>query len=177
MKFKQILTGLLLATTVMATANVAEAQRRPPGVASLAEMSCQRINGRYQASNEDVPIGFEVFRAVAYLANGPDRIEGDQSVKVACRLAAAGQNATYRSLTLSFGLSDQDSRSSGSTVRLSIYKDGNFYEYRDITSGQKFLWNIDVRGTRSLGLEGTCLRSSPRAVTCPKMYFFEDILE
>lgn len=176
MKLRKIISAIVLTSMMLSTSNPAQAQRRTSQTASLGQMSCQGINrsDRYSAKNQDVPVGFEMFRAVAELNNG-SWIEQENPATVVCRLAAAGQSPKYRRLTLAFGLSDRNRLSSSSTVRLAIYKDGNLFEYKDITGGQKLLWNIDVSGTRSLAMKATCLRSPENY--CPGIYFFEDILE
>ena len=177
MKLRKIISAIVLTSMMLSTSSSAQAQRRTSRTASLAQMSCQGINrsDRYSARNQDVPIGLEMFRAIAKLNGFSNEIYKEEPVRVVCRLAAAGQSPKYRRLTLAFGLSDRDRRSSNSTNRLAIYKDGNLFEYKDITGGQKLLWNIDVSGTRSLAMKATCLRSPENY--CPGIYFFEDILE
>jgi hypothetical protein len=178
MKLRKIIAGIVLTSMMLSTSSSAQAQRRTSRSSSLAQMSCQGINqfDRYSAKNQDIPIGFEMFRAVASLSSGfGNLIYKETPVTVVCRLAAAGQSPKYRTLTLAFGLSDKSYYSSGSTVRLAIYKDGNLFEYKDITAGEKLLWNIDVSGTRSLAMKAGCLRSPHN--NCPEIYFFEDILE
>lgn len=176
MKLRKIIAGIVLTSMMLSTSSSAQAQRRTR-TASLGQMSCQGINQRdnYSANNYDIPIGLEIFRAVGSLSSDWDAIDKQKPVTVVCRLAAAGQSPRYRTLTLAFGLSDKNNLSSSSTVRLEIYKDGNLFEYKDITGGEKLLWNVDVSGTRSLAMKATCLRS--RNGFCPSIYFFEDILE
>lgn len=176
MKLRKIIAGIVLTSMMLSTSSSAQAQRRTSRTASLAQMSCQGINrnDNYYAKNQDVPIGLEMFRAVAELNNGVF-IEQENPATVVCRLAAAGQSPKYRTLTLAFGLSDKSYYLSSSTVRLAIYKDGNLFEYKDVTPGEKLLWNVDVSGTRSLAMKAGCLRSRGRV--CPRIYFFEDILE
>lgn len=179
-------TSLILATLFLDTGNLVYAQARRPGVSSLGELECQQItNGAtYKAINRDFSLGFEVFRAVAYFA-GVSRFEGVNSVhierevaaKVACRLAAPGENPRFKTLTLSIGIPDTNYHSNGAVTRLSIYKDGQFYEYKDLAMGQKVIWVIDVTNTRSIGLEGQCIRTNKNTGSCAAIYFFEDILE
>lgn len=181
------LSSLILATLFLDTGNLVYAQARRPGVTSLAELECQQITHRatFQAINEDFSIGFEVFRAVAFLA-GNSRFQSDKAVnidrevgtRVACRLAAPGENPRFKTLTLSIGIPDNHYHGDGAVTRLSIYKDGQFYEYKDLTAGQKLLWVIDVTNTRSIGLEGQCIRTSKNTgKSCAAIYFFEDLLE
>lgn len=180
------LSSLILATLFLDTGNLVYAQARRPGVTSLAELECQQITHRatFRAINEDLSVGFEVFRAVAFLA-GNSRFEGVKGVnitkedgtKVACRLAAPGENPRFKTLTLSIAIPDNNAHSDGTVSRLSIYKDGQFYEYKDLTAGQKILWVIDVTNTRSIGLEGQCIRAYKNTGVCPAIYFFEDLLE
>ncbi len=180
------LSSLILATLFLDTGNLVYAQARRSGVSSLGELECQQItNGAtYKAINRDFSLGFEVFRAVAYLAgnsrfDGVDgvKIEREVGTKVACRLAAPGENPKFKTLTLSIGIPDNNFNANGTVTRLLIYKDGQFYEYKDLTVGQKILWVIDVTNTRSIGLEGQCIRAHKNTGVCPAIYFFEDLLE
>ncbi|MCC3419862.1 MAG: hypothetical protein JGK24_24170 [Microcoleus sp. PH2017_29_MFU_D_A] len=173
---KSISVVLTIAVLALATDLVQAQRRRPRGTASLGEMNCQKITDRasYIAINQDVPIGLEIFKAVAYLGNGPTYLE--ESGQVACRLAAQGEKPKFRTLTLGFGLPDNNDNSKGALVRLSIYKDGNFFEYRDVTAGQKLLWPINVTNVRSIALEAECKRRSS-GNSCPALYFYQDILE
>jgi hypothetical protein len=177
---KSISIVLAVVVLTLATDLVQAQRRRPPGTASLGEMNCQGINGgRYEVINEDIPIGLEIFRAVAYLQGSGSYSIGSQgqSVQVACRLAASGEKPKFRTLNFAFGFSDkhkEDTYRKGSLVRLSIYKDGNFAEYRDVTFGQKLVWPINVANVRSIALEAECKRTSQY---CPPLYFYQDILE
>ncbi|WP_172191885.1 hypothetical protein [Microcoleus asticus] len=162
----------------MAT-DLVQAQRRPPGTASLGEMNCKGINGGgYEVINEDIPIGLEIFRAVAYFGNRAHFSIGKGWLEqVACRLAEPGQKPRFKTLTLGFGFSDKSNKSSynGALVRLTIYKDGNFADYRDVTFGQKLVWPINVTNVRSIALEADCKRSPIN--NCPVLYIYQDILE
>jgi hypothetical protein len=171
---KSISVVLTVAVITLATDLVQAQRQRPRGAGSLGEMNCQKIReGYYTAISQDIPIGFEIFRAVAYL--GDSRWIYDKSpVQVACRLAEPGEKPRFKTLTLAFGLPDNLSK--GALVRLSIYKDGNFFEYRDVTSGEKLLWPINVTNVRSIALEGECKRG-PSGSACPALYFYQDILE
>jgi hypothetical protein len=184
-KLPRRIAGLLVAVSLASTMSPIQAQnRRPPGVASLGEMECQDIQGGYRAIDRDLAIGFEIFRAVAWLAKTGwepgilwRSISGNRSVRVACRLAAARSAPRFRTLTLAIGIPDEHRFGDGAISRLSVYKDGNFYEYKDISEGEKLLWVIDVTNTRSLGLEGECVKTARYQEECPAIYFFEDILE
>jgi hypothetical protein len=173
------LSSLILATLFLDTGNLVYAQARRSGVISLGELGCKEIEGRggYSPINEDVSLGFELFRAVGFFGGGDRSIasRGKES-KVACRLAGPGENPRFKTLTLSIGFPENHYLAQGSLTRLSIYKDGQFYEYRDLAMGQKVLWVIDVTNTRTLGLHGECIRESPRG-KCTGIYFFEDLLE
>jgi hypothetical protein len=174
-KMQRLISGFLtVAVLALATDLVQAQRRRPPGTASLGEMKCQQIKGGvYNAINEDIPIGLEIYRAVAYLGNAGWIY--DRPVQVACRLAAPGEKPKFKTLTLAFGLPDNVSK--GALVRLSIYKDGNFVGNKDVTSGEKLLWPINVTNVRSIALEGECKRPSERSSSCPAIYFYQDILE
>lgn len=172
--------SFVLAVAVLALAkDLVQAQRRrPPGTASLGEMNCQTIKGgRYELINQDLSIGLEIFKAVAYLGHWNGKfLSPNDSTQVACRLAAPGEKPKFKTLTLAFGLPDNNDFSRGSLVRLSIYKDGNFFEYRDVTFGQKLVWPINVTNVRSIALEGECKRSSSSRA-CAAIYFYQEILE
>lgn len=180
-KMQRLISGFLtVAVLTLATDLVQAQRRRPPGTASLGEMNCKGINAStYKVINEDIPIGLEIFRAVAFVGNEPNFSIGlqGQSVQVACRLAAPGEKPKFKTLTLGFGFSDNhkdDTYRKGALVRLSIYKDGNFAEYRDVTFGQKLVWPINVTNVRSIALEAECKRTSQN---CPVLYIYQDILE
>jgi hypothetical protein len=163
------------ASLLIASNHPVDAQKkRPTGVASLAEMSCQSIKGKnYEATNQDIPVGLEVFRAVGLLhwmgLNGV--------TQVACRLAQPKEKPKYKTLTLAFGFHDGDQSIDGSTVRLSLYRDGQAYGYKDISKGEKLLWQVDVMGTRSLAIETECIRGGGSQNFCPTLFFFEDTLK
>ncbi|MBD1930698.1 MULTISPECIES: hypothetical protein [Cyanophyceae] len=166
-------------------ASDAQAQnRRSSGVASLGEMGCRRIGGMggYNPVNEDVSIGREIFRAVAYLGNsdfGQNAwgIYKDRPTEVACRLAAVNARPQFKTLTLSFGFSQTSDLLDGSViVRLSVYKDGNFYGEQTISKGDKIRWPIDVTNTRTLALETQCVRAKQGRNSCPNIWLIEDIL-
>ena len=154
-------------------------KKRPAGIASLAEMSCQSIKGgSYQAKNEDIPVGLEIFRSVSVSGN----IHNSEVRQFVCRLAQPKEKPKYKTLTFAFGLSDKDYRNiNASVVRLSLYKDGKAYGYKDITRGEKLLWQVDVTGVRSLAVETECVKSGiPKhygANECPDIWFFEDTLK
>lgn len=181
MKLRSIVSSLIAASLVLASTHPVEAQKkRPVGVASLAEMSCQSIKGgSYRATNEDIPVGLEIFRAVSVTGD----INNREVRQYVCRLAQPKEKPKYKTLTLAFGLSDKDHRNKNSpVVRLSLYKDGKAYEYKDIAGGEKLLWQVDVTGVRSLAVETECVKSGflPndwRVGQCPDIYFFEDTLK
>ncbi|WRH65822.1 MAG: hypothetical protein RSE13_18945 [Planktothrix sp. GU0601_MAG3] len=180
------LSSLILATLFLDTGNLVYAQARRSGVTSLAELGCQGSDySNYTAANRDFIVGFEVFRSVGYLrrsGGAPDNKSytlDNNGSRAACRLAAPGETPRFRTLSLAIGIPDDHAYGKGSVSRLSIYKDGQFYEYKDLTAGQKVLWIIDVTNTRSIGLEGQCIKtgSSWGTQNCPAIYFFEDLLE
>lgn len=186
MKLPSILSSLIATSLLMASIHPVEAQKkRPAGVSSLAEMSCQNLKGEYDAKNEDISVGLEIFRAVGVLLNdsgftGGAIVQNRGVAQVVCRLAQPKEKPKYKTLTLAFGLSDRSKHSSESLVRLTLYKDGQEYGYKDISKGEKMLWQVDITGTRSIALEAECLRgpevymSSPG---CAGLWFFEDTLK
>jgi len=184
MKISQVIFGLIAIAVLASDNKLVEAQRRPPGVFSLGEMGCRQVEGRqYSPMNQDVSIGFEIYRAVGVFGN--DYHWGfskeQPSRKTACRLASNGEKPKFKTLTLAVGLDDSNIFSNGALLRLSIYKDGEPAKYVDISKGQKFLIPIDVKNTRSIGLELKCLRNVQQGMNaddaCPPVYFFEDVLE
>ncbi|MBD2484662.1 hypothetical protein [Planktothrix sp. FACHB-1365] len=182
------LSSLILATLFLDTGNLVYAQARRPGTTSLGELGCQLSNdSNYFAQNRDLIVGFEVFRAVGYFGESSTYSHDGKSYtldkngsRAACRLAAPGETPRFKTLSLAIGIPDDHTYRKGSVSRLSIYKDGQFYEYRDLTAGQKVLWIIDVTNTRSIGLEGQCIKIGSTSwgnPGCPAIYFFEDLLE
>jgi hypothetical protein len=182
LKLRQLLSGCLLAVFMASSATPSSAQSSSNSE-SLGQMPCQNVEDvRYETTNEDASIGYEVFRAIGILHTtsygGSDTIVTGDTGAFVCRLAGAGQRPVYKTLNLAFGLSDDNSRARESTVRLSVYLDGDFYQYQDVTRGQKYIWPIDVTDTRSVALEVECVRgrTSSRA-SCASLVFLEDSLE
>ena len=183
MKISRFFSGFILATALVTSGNLVKAQsRRPPGVASLGEMGCLAINmgsGKYNVINDDFSVGLQVLRAVAYLGGGshrhspPASIGTKRTTQVACRLAAPGEEPRFKTLSLTLGI--PDSSYLDGYPRLSVYKDGNFTGYKDVRKGELTSWIIDMKNTRSIALEGECVRSNRNK--CPAIFFFEDILE
>ena len=183
MSIRRIVSGLVAATFLVVPASNVLAQSRSSGVASLGEMGCQKIGGgRYKTVNEDIAIGREIFRSVALLGTpgslfATPGIYRDEPAQVACRLAPVNAAPQFRTLTLSFGLREDSRYLDGSViVRLSVYKDGNFYGDQTISKGDKIRWPIDIMNTRSLSLEAECVRPGQNYDYCPNIWFVEDIL-
>jgi hypothetical protein len=183
-KLRQLIAGLMTATVLVSSTTPVDAKKKTQGVGSLGEMSCQRIeNGRYEAINEDFPVGLQIFRGVGNFhsrgdARGFRYINKNDTTQVACRITEAGQRSKYKTLTLAFAIADNHKYANGTIVRLSIYRDGNFYKYEDITKGQQFHIPIDVTKIRSIALEAECLRgTSYDKKYCPPIIFFEDSLQ
>jgi hypothetical protein len=186
MKISKVLFGLIAIAALVSDNRLVEAQSRPPGVFSLGEMGCRQVEGRqYSPMNQDVSIGFEIYRAVGVFGNdyGWGFSKEQPSRKTACRLTSNGEKPKFKTLTLAVGFDDSNSFSKGSLARLSIYKDGKSEKYIDISKGQKILVELDVTNTRSIGLELECLRNTSYRESrnsnhaCPPVYFFEDVLE
>lgn len=171
MNLCKVVSGLLTATILVSTASNVQAQsRRPPRTASLGELGCLEVQNAfwYQAINKDIPVGREIFRAISttgYIQSS--------TFEITCRLSAPNEKPKFKTLTLALGLSDLDKKYQGATIRVSVYRDGNFYQSQTVTFGEKLLWPIDVSNARSLSLEAECIRGR----TCPPLYFFEDVLE
>jgi hypothetical protein len=186
MKLHQFGFGILSLVSLTTIAHPGLSQNRPPGTASLGEMSCQRTGGSggYTVRNADVVIGRQTLRIVAYMGANTGllelttpKIDPDNPTEVVCRLAGSTERPRFRTLTLSFGFADtDDSADPPATVRLSIYRDGEFYDSQTVTRGQPIRWPIDVTNTRSIALEATCLRLAQGERVCPFLFFFEDVL-
>lgn len=178
---RQCIAGLMTATVLVSSTTPVDAQKSSTGVGSLGEMSCQNMRyGRYKATNKDFPIGLQIFRGIAIFSSMTrgDWISKRYTNQVACRLTEAGQRAKYKTVNLAFGIADNSNYANGSLVRLSIYRDGNFYKYQDVTKGQLLRWPIDVTNVRSIALEAECLRGSvERKNICPALIFVEDTLQ
>ena len=183
LKLRQLIAGLMTATVLVSSTTLVDAKNPPKGVSSLGAMSCQKIGeGNYQAINEDFPVGLQIFKGIAkfssFSSNNYDYIYKTRVNQVVCRLAEAGQRPRYKTLNLAFGIADNNYRVNGSVVRLSIYRDGNFYKYQDVMKGQLVRLPIDVTNVRSIALEVECLKGSSNSQdTCPALIFFEDTLQ
>ncbi|MFM6015429.1 MAG: hypothetical protein ACKPCG_06440 [Dolichospermum sp.] len=180
LKIRQCIAGLMAATVLVSSTTPADAKKKTQGVGSLGEMSCQNIeDGRYDVINRDFPVGLQIFRGIAMFRDRTgDRISKNLTNQVACRLTEAGQKPTYKTLNLAFAIDDNNDYANGSLVRLSIYQDGKFYKYQDVTKGEQFRLPIDITSVRSIALEAECLRGSVRNKnTCPALIFFEDSLQ
>jgi hypothetical protein len=182
LKFRPLLFGCFLAIITASYATSSSAQTSGANTESLGQMPCQNIEDiRYQTSNEDVSVGYEVFRTIGLLRgeSWQEAIRASDTGAFVCRLAASGQRPVYRTLNLAFGINDDNDYVRGSTIRLSVYLNGDFYQYQDVTPGQKYIWPIDVTDTRSVALEVECIRgrAAHRSTYCPALHFFEDSLE
>ncbi|MBD2627279.1 hypothetical protein [Trichormus variabilis] len=178
-KLRQLIAGLMTATVLVSSATSVDAKKKTQGVGSLGEMSCQRIeDGMYEVINQDFPVGLQIFRGIAWFRTNGDFISKNRTNQVACRLTEAGQKPKYKTLNIAFGIADNNNKANGSLVRLSIYRDGKFYKYQDVTKGELIRWPIDVTNVRSIALEGECLRGSVEYKnSCPALIFFEDSLQ
>jgi hypothetical protein len=178
-KLRQLIAGLMTATVLVSSTTPVDAQKRSVGVGSLGEMSCQNIeDGKYTVINQDFPVGLQIFRGIAVFRTNDTWILKNKTNQVSCRLTEAGQRAKYKTLNLVFGIADNNRYANGSLVRLSIYRDGKFYKYEDVTKGQLFRSPIDVTNVRSIALEVECLRGSVKTKNaCPAIIFFEDTLQ
>jgi len=179
LKLRQLIAGLMTATVLVSSTTLVDAKNPPKGVSSLGAMSCQRIeSGNYEAINEDVPVGLQIFKGIAKFNNINNDIVKRYTSQVVCRLAEAGQRPRYKTLNLAFGVADNHYHINGSVVRLSIYRDGNSYKYQDVMKGQLVRLPIDVTNVRSIALEVECLKgSSANENYCPQLIFFQDTLQ
>jgi hypothetical protein len=180
MALRRRVSGLLAATLLIYTTSDVHAQsRRPPKISSLGEIKCRGVqdSGFYRAINEEIPIRREIFRAIGIIATYAKWIRKNEPVELICQIAALNQTPRFKTLTLSFGFSDDHNNANGATVRLSIYKDGNFYGSQSVSKGDKLRWPVDVKNTRNLAIEAECISTRRESGSCPALYFFEDILE
>ena len=179
-KLRQLIAGLMTATVLVSSTTPVDAQKRSTGVGSLGEMSCQTAGeGHYKVINKDFPIALQILRGIAKFTVGPGTlIYKNKTGQVVCRVTEAGQRSVYKTLNLKFGIADNGRYADGALVRLSIYRDGNFHRYEDITKGKIFILPIDISNVRSIALEAECLRGGVKSKDhCPELIFFEDILE
>jgi len=179
LKFRQLIAGLMTATVLVSSTTLVDAKNPPKGVSSLAAMSCQRIeSGNYEAINEDFPVGLQIFKGVAMFGTNSNSIYKNRVNQVVCRLSEAGQRPRYKTLNLAFGVADNNPYVNSTLVRLSIYRDGNFYKYQDVMKGQFLRLPIDVTNVRSIALEVECLKgTSYNEKYCPALIFFQDTLQ
>lgn len=181
--YRQVASSCLLITFLAASTPFTSAKANSNNVQSLGQMPCQKIGkADYDTMNEDVPVGYEIFRAVAGLSvgyNNDNVISTRYSGAIVCRLSGAGERPVYRTLNLAFGISDDSAYAEQSVVRLSVYLDGEFYQYQNVSRGQKYIWPIDISDTRSVALEAECIRGKTRSsyTSCSNLFFFEDSLE
>lgn len=166
--------GLAIVTAVITIASSVQAQSS--GATSLVQVGCLAVQGGgYYPANQNLVIGFQVFTFIAYLGKSRTDISHylspNEKTQVACKLPTSNKNP--RKLTLVIGIPDNHYNSNIS--RLSIYKDGQFYESRELTKGQKIEWIVDVANVKTLGLEGQCLSTNDK--DCPAIYFLQDTLE
>ncbi|MDP8966449.1 MAG: hypothetical protein M3O33_21170 [Cyanobacteriota bacterium] len=176
----KIVSGLLTATLLISSVTNVQAQsRRPPRISSLGEIKCRGVQGSgyYSAINEEIPIRREIFRAIGIIATHAQWIGNNRPVELVCQIAALNQAPRFKTLTLAFGFSDDAYTANGATVRLSIYKDGNFYGSQSVSKGDKLRWPVDIKNTRNLALEAECISTRRNSNSCPALYFFEDVLE
>jgi hypothetical protein len=182
MQWQRCFIGLMTLCISVSMQSAGMAQSRSSGFASLGEMGCMRFSGvgSYKAINEDVPIGREIFRSVAAI-NAYGGIDRDTPVGISCRLAPVNGKGAFKTLTLSFGLSQDGIRGyyldDSVLLRLSIYRDGNFYKQQTFGKGELARLPIDIKGVRSIALEAECVRGKGRNSPCPGIFFVEDILK
>lgn len=155
------------------------------GSASLGEMGCQRVSDdrwhRYRVSNQDIPIGFEIFQSTASFGISGNRgIKKSEPAAVACRIAPAGESSPFQSLNLSFGLDPNKSYLiDGSVlVRLNVLVDGKFIGRQTVSRGSIARLAVDVSGARSVALVAECVRAKRTSSgdLCPSLAFLEDTL-
>lgn len=179
-------TSLLLFSPISLEAQSRSGRRQPRQV-SLVDMKCQKYSGayNYQPANIDVPIGRQVLRAVGWigemswgkpLLNTNSQEAGTSGIS--CRLAKPNESPRFRTLTLTFGFSDnRPNGTDGRKAEFRIYKDGKPYTSEIIESGDPIRLPIDITNTRSLAFESECERRPGHVLYCPAIFFFEDILE
>jgi hypothetical protein len=185
MKFSRTIIGLLAVTgfAVAASSSSLAAKSRPSGIASLSEMGCQKTsgNGGYKSAVKDLTVGREIFRTAAFIGEAETGmrpgISSREPTAIVCRLAPVKGSPQFKTLNLTVGFDQGDRRLNGSVVvRLSIYKDGNFYKEETINRGELVRLPVDIDGVRSLALEAECVRANDRYGSCPNLWVLEDIL-
>jgi hypothetical protein len=199
MRIKTISASIVLLTFLSLVGKPALSQSGGNRATSLARMECLSTGeaGSFAPINMNITVRRQIFRAVAYLeGQSRDFMSGRRGVLtntpagVSCSLATPTERPRFRTLTLAFGFAsngyelDYVGALPETALRLSIYKDGNFYGAQTIRAGDAFRVPVDVTNTRSIALEAECLRGGRSftlymggATECPVLYFFEDILE
>jgi hypothetical protein len=189
-------------------------KKLPSQTDRLKETYCKRIQaGEYKSitdqssfsTDSEIPIGRQIYKTIAFLGNrgfANHRAPLEEYPKysllygilpnipaeVACQLPNSG----YSSLNLEFGLAQNSSsnrvdwvQADNSTVKLSIYKDGKFFDSRTFKKGSLISWKVDVKNTQNIALVAECY--NPGLVTseatyhnekgCPNIYFVKNTLE
>lgn len=149
---------------------------------NIRNLECQDIQGSgFRSKKEDIPVGFDIFGSVLKLAgrsaaNGSTSIRMQQPVQTVCRLSGNTERPKYKTMVLKFAIPDNDWNVNGSVVRLSVYLNGQFYDFKDVAQGQQIAWPIDVSDSRSVAFEGKCIRPSTKG-HCPAIHFSQDSLQ
>lgn len=141
------------------------AQARSPKL--LFKTQCVNTGvGNWSRTEDDVSINKAVYTSVFYM--GP----GDGSASLTCKIARDSEDYYYKTLTLGFGMRDNDRRSPPVTVN--IYLDGRQVESRRLSGGDKESVSLNVTTVRDVSIETVCNSSSQY---CDRVYFYNATLE
>ncbi len=182
MKIKSSLFLLLALTPVLFKIQPSSAQsQRSSNTASLAEMSCKNIGGKFRVKNEDIVIGRRVYTGILEVSDSGDPYTWNQAIAITCALASNGSQPRFRTLNLAFGIADDHPYSVGKTeIRMKLFRDGGFYESVNIRQGDSIRAAINVENIRSFSFELECLNGRPALGGgegyCPPVWFTEDLL-
>jgi hypothetical protein len=119
--------------------------------------------GRSQQETLDISVGRKVYRSYFFL--GP----GSREVSVTCRISP--EEAKFQSLSLEFGMRDNDRGSPSNSV--TIYLDGVRQVSETVSPGQRVSLSIDLGNANHIAIETVC---SVQNRYCDRVYFFEATL-
>ncbi|WP_206756651.1 hypothetical protein [Aerosakkonema funiforme] len=134
-------------------------------------------------SQREISIGRRLYRTVANI-NSPQQLGRNKPLAVICKIAEPGEPPRFSQLQLSLGFNDEQRRTTGGSIRVSVYSNGNFKESKIIIFGTPTNWVVDIQGTEDLGLEFDCLNPTDGTYwgdkpsnICPTLYFLDDTIQ
>jgi hypothetical protein len=142
--------------------------------------SCQpRIWRSVPESSQDIPIGRNLYQAVGVYRRAFLSSSGSGQYTL-CRLAQPGETPRFKTLTLSMGYTNSDTRIQYGTVLVTVYKNGNEIGSVSVSPGSPKIWSVDISDTETLGLDFQCIQpdtlsngSESNSCRTEHLYFFE----